>query len=188
MNGRLGLSAHHCIHGNNPEYVVIKNIKMINYEVAAIGINGFKHLSIHDVEILGQNTEIPVLAIHSSMKFASLFLNDICTGANAANATIHLDGSDLGCAEIEPRLRCAINTTWEALILTEIPPSWWTSDDTLCDTNYTNMFEDTNCNTCEIYKLVANEAGIVDGNCAGIILNGHGPSVNAFPETIKDPA
>ena len=40
MNGTLGLSSHHGIHGNKMENVVIHNVVFKDFEVAAVALNG----------------------------------------------------------------------------------------------------------------------------------------------------
>ena len=49
-NGRLGRSAHHGIHGNNPTVVLIEKLDISEAEVAAISINGGSHLAIRNVD------------------------------------------------------------------------------------------------------------------------------------------
>ena len=50
-NGSLGLSSHHGIHGNNVTDLHIWNLRIRDFEVGAIHINGARKLQIHDVRI-----------------------------------------------------------------------------------------------------------------------------------------
>ncbi|WP_141135150.1 hypothetical protein [Puniceibacterium sediminis] len=69
-NGTLGRSAHHAIHGNNPSEVVLSNLTFRDYEVAAIAINGPRHLLIEDCVLQGNSAEVPVLGTYSAGRFA----------------------------------------------------------------------------------------------------------------------
>lgn len=45
-NGRLGLSSHSSIHGNENRNIVLSKLKMYDFEVGGIMLNGGKHISI----------------------------------------------------------------------------------------------------------------------------------------------
>ena len=71
-NGTLGLSSHHGIHGNKVKYLTIKNLIIKDFEVAAIAVNGFKHLNIYDIEAGPSRTDVPVNARYSHGRFLHL--------------------------------------------------------------------------------------------------------------------
>ena len=50
-NGELGLVSHHGIHSNNATNIIISNLKIYDFEVAGIQLNGFKNAKIYNVEI-----------------------------------------------------------------------------------------------------------------------------------------
>ena len=50
-NGKLGLSSHHGIHGNNCTNIILDNLDIYDFEVAGIAINGAKHSIINNVTI-----------------------------------------------------------------------------------------------------------------------------------------
>jgi len=52
MNGLLGLSSHHGIHGNNNNNVLLRNISFFDFEVAAIALNGATNVYIKDCHVL----------------------------------------------------------------------------------------------------------------------------------------
>lgn len=76
-NGTLGLSSHHGIHGNNNHHILIENIIFKDFEVAAISLNGGKHIYINNCTIKGNNTNIPSNAMLSQSIFALPFLKTI---------------------------------------------------------------------------------------------------------------
>lgn len=76
-NGTLGLSSHHGIHGNNNDHILIKDITFKDFEVAAISLNGGKHLYINKCSIKANNTNITSNAMLSQSIFAIPFLKTI---------------------------------------------------------------------------------------------------------------
>ena len=68
-NGKLGLSSHHGIHGNGCHHIIIKNLEIYDFEVAAISINNGHHLSIENVKIGPNRQDIPVLSTYSHARF-----------------------------------------------------------------------------------------------------------------------
>lgn len=69
QNGHLGRSSHHGIHGNSNGNVVLQDLTLTDYEVAAIALNGAKDLVIRRVTCLGTFQQIPVLATYSAARF-----------------------------------------------------------------------------------------------------------------------
>ena len=68
-NGILGLTSHHAIHGNNNKNVKIFDIKMIDFEVSGIAINGFDGLTIEDVDIGPNYQNVPVTPQYAHGRF-----------------------------------------------------------------------------------------------------------------------
>jgi len=73
-NGRLGRSSHHGVHGNGGRRVLMQDVEFVDYEVAAIALNGFKDVLIRRVHALGQSTSIPVLGTYSNARFLLPFI------------------------------------------------------------------------------------------------------------------
>lgn len=67
-NGRLGLSAHHGIHGNNASHVLLEDLVLANYEVAGIALNGGVNIVIQRCSLLGSRRDIPVRATYSAAR------------------------------------------------------------------------------------------------------------------------
>jgi len=62
MNGELGLTSHHAIHGNYNKNVVIKDLKIYNFQTHAIQLNGFENVLISNVDIGPSTSEAYVTA------------------------------------------------------------------------------------------------------------------------------
>ena len=63
QNGELGLTSHHGIHSNNASNIVIQNLKIYDFEVAAIQLNGFNNAQIKDITIGPSLQSVPVTGI-----------------------------------------------------------------------------------------------------------------------------
>jgi len=77
MNGKLGRSSHHGIHGNAMEMVLICDLKINTFEVAGIAINGCNSLRIHRCKIGPVNCKVPILGTYSAARFALQFAKRI---------------------------------------------------------------------------------------------------------------
>jgi len=73
INGKLGLSSHHGVHGNNPEQILICDVDIYDYEVAAVALNGARDVVMHGVRALGTSQRVPVLGTYSSARFTIPF-------------------------------------------------------------------------------------------------------------------
>ena len=62
-NGELGLSSHHGIHSNNATNLHIFNLKIYDFEVAAIQLNGFDGAYIGNVDIGPSSQNVPLTGI-----------------------------------------------------------------------------------------------------------------------------
>ena len=56
-DGTLGLTSHHCIHGNFNKNILIEHIACKDFETHGIQLNGFDHLTIRNVEIGPSSTK-----------------------------------------------------------------------------------------------------------------------------------
>ena len=70
-NGRLEESSHHGIHGNGNKDIVIHNLKINNYEVAGIALNGARNSIISHCKMNGKNDNINVLSCFSQAIFCA---------------------------------------------------------------------------------------------------------------------
>lgn len=71
-NGEIGRSAHHGIHGNSMQDVLITDVTFRDYEVAAISLNGGRRIVIQDCQLEGTFTRVPVIGTYSAGRFACL--------------------------------------------------------------------------------------------------------------------
>lgn len=76
-NGILGSSAHHGIHGNNNDSVVIENIVFEDFEVAAIALNAATNCTINFCHMRINSSTVFVNALFSASIFASKFCHKI---------------------------------------------------------------------------------------------------------------
>lgn len=74
-NGKLGLSSHHGIHGNNAERVVISNVDISNFEVAGISLNKCSGAALTNVRVHDQRRDIPVRATYSAGRYMLKFMD-----------------------------------------------------------------------------------------------------------------
>ena len=77
MNGTLGLSSHHAVHGNNNKNIEFRDLNIINFQVASIALNGAQNIKMKNLNIDG-HIDLPVLGNLSAaifdMKFADSLL------------------------------------------------------------------------------------------------------------------
>lgn len=72
-NGTLGLSSHHCIHGNDCDNVMIENVTFKDFEVASVSINGSNQVYMKNITIETNRRDIPVLGTYSAARFLRSF-------------------------------------------------------------------------------------------------------------------
>lgn len=73
-NGKIGLSSHHGIHGNDCDEVLLHNLQFEDFEVAAISLNGCNGLYMKNVNALKSNDDVPVLGTYSAARFVERFV------------------------------------------------------------------------------------------------------------------
>ena len=88
INGYLGNSSHHGIHGNNPSFVQLKNLVIEDFEVSGISINGGQGIEITDVIV--QNThKVNNLSTYSQAKFCLPVLEKIVENNKKGELNTH---------------------------------------------------------------------------------------------------
>ena len=159
MNGILDLSSHHGIHGNLGTQVLLYNLRIQEFQVAGIALNGFTESILCD--LLVQNTTgveqssvgVPINFQYSQARFIRPFLQKLLqTTPNAVlnNAT---DNSSLTIQDI-------INNLEEKMEIAKI-----------------NVLQNTYDKIPHVFK---NETSLSDGNVYGILLHVQGVAVNGF--------
>jgi len=76
-NGKLGLSSHHAIHGNNCTNIILDNLEIYDFEICGIAINGTKHSIINNVTIRDNLKTVPLNAKYSQVRFLRRYLKKI---------------------------------------------------------------------------------------------------------------
>lgn len=70
QNGILGRSAHHGVHGNEPIDVVLRNLVVTDFEVAAIHLSNPTRCTLQNVHVHKTRRPVPVRATYSQAVFA----------------------------------------------------------------------------------------------------------------------
>ena len=76
-NGVLARASHHGIHGHNNSYVLLKNLTIRDFEVAAISLNGGASLSMEQISIGPSRHDVPVRGIFSTGRFIRPYVEAI---------------------------------------------------------------------------------------------------------------
>ncbi|MGD8363724.1 MAG: hypothetical protein PVI36_02335 [Desulfobacterales bacterium] len=159
MNGTIGRSAHHGIHGNGNRFVTIWNVHFKDFEVAAVALNGVEGLWIQNSTATNRK-DVPVTGIYSSAQFIKAYIEFLVQ--TNSSTVLHVGGATLSATDIRGAIRDAINNVHEDLIILGKP----------------SIDEVTHPDE---YALFHNPFGIIDGNSYGYLVNGLGVAVNGFP-------
>jgi len=131
INGKIGLSSHHAIHGNGINTVMVKNVDFIENEVCSIALNGCNDMHIVNVNVIKNRHDIPVLGSYSAGRFLRLFT----TGLKDAIST---DSESYQQAIVN--LNKELDDTFNAVILKKGPvPELYKNPTGLIDGNYYGM-------------------------------------------------
>lgn len=85
INGKLGLSSHHGIHGNGNYNILIENVEFEDFEVAAIALNGGKNVYCENVTVNKNNQNIALLGTYSAGRFIKNFVQYLQTNNISSN-------------------------------------------------------------------------------------------------------
>ncbi len=163
LNGTLGLSSHHGIHGNRNENVTIQDVESDKFEVAAIALNGANSAVIEDVTATNRK-DVPVLGTFSNALFIVPYINylaywDALDGD--PDLVLDLPTGPLSVHDIQADLVNAINNVYEDVI---------EKGGSINPTRHEDEF-----------NLFHNRFGVVDGNGYGILTGAEGVQVNGYP-------
>lgn len=164
-NGTIGRSAHHGIHGNGNQNILIEDIDFIDYEVAAVALNGVNGLTVKDVEA-SNRTDVPILGSYSNARFIRPYVDYLAqlertNPLGSGVSTLNVNGESLSANDIQLALQQSLNAVFDDII---------TSGDGRIDTIDSN------------YYLYNNPSGFVDGNSYGFLTGPVGVQVNGFPD------
>ena len=158
MNGTLGSSSHHGIHGNQMTNVIIKDLKIEDFEVAGIALNGAINAILMDIDIMNTTRDVPILSSFSQGVFALPLLRRI----ESADSSYRLGDKPIG--DIIHELDSMIEQTKGAVLSSN------------------NMIP-----IPELFRNDKPMSGY-DGNVYGIVLNVNGVVINDFLQTRPDNA
>ena len=166
MNGTLGSSSHHGIHGNLASNIVMKDLKIENYEVGAISLNGVRNIFMDNIVAAGHSINVPVLGIFSAGRFIWEYLEEL--KKNNSSSTITVSNKVLGIHEVQNALEKSLKNA----CLDIIDPR-------------TGNYKP---GTYIVDTLYRNEKKLVDGNSYGILINQIGVAVHGFPKNRNEPS
>jgi len=155
-NGRFERSAHHVVHGNGGRRVLLRNLTMANYEVAAVALNGFSDSLLVRVEARGSARTVPALATFNQARQASAFAARIAASLPAASSK-----------------RRRLETTRAALVAL----MRHATDDVRASGKIDRSRHP------DAYRLFANDLNINDGNSYSLVLHPLGAAVGPFWST-----
>ena len=163
-NGTIGRSAHHGIHGNANENVTIRAVDFVDYEVAAVALNGVRGLTVEDVTGVNRK-DVPVLGTWSAARFIAPYLDELVR--TGANTTLTVQGRTRSAAEVRAALRASVNRVHADVVGGRSRPGERAAIDR-------ERHPDE-------HALFHNPHGVVDGNSYSFLVNPLGVAVNGFP-------
>jgi len=164
LNGRIGRSSHHGVHGNNARGVLISDVDIAGYEVAAVSLNGANDVVMHAVRALGTSLRVPVLGTYSSARFIMPFVARALRAVPAAGTPGRTASMTAAVAALV-RASATLHTR-----MAEV------QDDVLARGRPT---VDASRHP-EAARLFGNPSGMIDGNAYGFVFHMHGVAVNGF--------
>ena len=166
INGTIGRSAHHGIHGNGNEKIRIINVDFEDFEVGAVALNGVKGLAI--IGSTARNREdVPVIGTFSNARFIAPYINLLVE--NGSPTTLRVQGNELTAMDIQNALRDSVNNAYEDIIVDGL--------------GVIDEMEHP-----DEYALYHNKHGLIDGNSYGYLVNPLGAAVGGFPTQPAIPA
>ena len=128
INGKIGLSSHHAIHGNGINTVMVKNVDFIENEVCSIALNGCNDMHIVNVNVIKNRHDIPVLGTYSAGRFLKLFTSNLEDAISVTNDNYKTSLKNLN-AELDQ--------TFNSIILNNgVTPNLYKNKSGLIDGNY----------------------------------------------------
>jgi hypothetical protein len=189
INGTIGRSSHHHIHGNNNESVLLKDLKFIDYEVSPCALNGCKDIILENCKTIHSRLDVPVLGTFSAARFQRSYISSLIN--NNSNNTIEINHQHKTIKEIYEELFNSINTTYWGILNNS---DWWNDNTNSIWLNFNTgeynkdnqpSHSFTKVHPSKYYKLFHNNLGIVDGNSYGFLINNTGVAVNGFPSDMN---
>lgn len=164
MNGTIGRSSHHGIHGNANENVKVTNVDFVDYEVGAIALNGVQGLSVVNVNATNRK-DVPVLGTFSSAQFIKPYVEDLIRSGSTTTLTV--GGVEMTATDIRDALQVAINNTHADLVASPNIVDGRPQIDPVAHPDE--------------YAVFHNREGLIDGNSYSFLVNNLGVAVDGFP-------
>eukprot|EP01083_Nonionella_stella_P274962 933744_1 len=120
QNGVLGLTSHHSILGNSNINIIIQDLKIKEFEVAGIQLNGFMNIKLKNLDIGPSTRRLPVTGFYAHGRFVLLamnaLLNEIETQAQPLPPPITFEGGrTLNIEEIFNNLRDSMDLVFNVI-------------------------------------------------------------------------
>lgn len=155
-NGILGRSSHHGIHGNNNSNMLIENLKIQDFEVAAIALNGGTYNTIQNISVPRNNHNVPLLGIWSAVLFLYPYIKYLAM--NHTSFMLNIPKKNYSAKKLYDVYHYEVDK-----VLKELKNKGYTTN-----------------------PLFNNEKRIIDGPNYGILLNQKNVAVNGFPSRIAE--
>ena len=165
-NGTIGLSSHHGIHGNGNQNVTIQDVDFVDFEVAALALNGVVNLTVENSTARNRE-DLPVIGTFSNARFIAPYVNWLAS--SSSSTTLRVQGVDLTPSQIQAALRTSVNAVFEDVI---------TDGEGFIDP----------VEHPDEYALYHNPHGFIDGNSYGYLVNPIGVAVGGFPSQSTQPS
>jgi len=170
--GTIGKSSHHGIHLNSVKNVVIKNLKVSDFDVGGIQLNNFQNAVIENVEIGPSATTVHANVFYANARFLLQKIKKIATRNGTATIKFADRASPVTVTSIYNNLVKSMNLFFKYIFVDGDPNI--------------NSLPVTRQNTevVKAYNLFANKNKLPDGaSLYGILLNSYGPAVFAFGDS-----
>lgn len=156
-NGVLGRSSHHGIHGNGNAEIEVRDVEFVDYEVAAIALNGVNGLRVLRCTASNRK-DVPVLGTFSAAMFIKRYVDFLVD--SSSNVTLELPDGSLSAVDVRDALRDSINAVHADVL----------------QHGYISIAAHPS-----EYALYHNPLGLLDGNSYSFLTHQLGVAVNGFP-------
>jgi len=175
INGKIGRSSHHGIHGNSPKMVLLSNLELQHYEIASIHINAGMDIMIENTSALGNCSSCPVFGSFSAARFIRPYLDYLVSTQSSLN--INIAGVNTSVTTIRNNLKRALYNVYT---------------DVITDRSTTGGFiksSRSGTGTLGEWDIFHNYTKRTDGNQYGMAFHSTGVAVHGFitsqPATFK---
>ena len=153
INGTLGLSSHHGLHGNSSSEILLANLVIEDFQVGGISLNGLKNSLFCNLTIRNTTVDVPVISSFSQAIFTLQFLENMMRmQPDETSQHIVVNHKKKSREEIYNELNDSINKAKKEILK-------------------------NNSTTVSLFK---NHSGLSDANVYGIALNVNGVLIGDF--------